>query len=331
MGQSPPMDRGLASGMVLFDAGSVRGDGPGTFWGKSAVASSENYGMTARTLLYEMMVASPVILLASIGIYARTYEDPFVMVQSSEGATAQLMAYAEPIRMAEREFGYELGYFTLEGSRKVAAEWVRAYRAGEIGPLVFERNGDSVREGPKALVMQTADRLAASLIFGGEHEMVQSRRSSVNDILLGYEVASILKFSDLHSLGRCSMRQRSALRILMEHAETMSKDERREVAAALRRIPDDPHNLERITRMAHAFLTLDVAQRWTERKRDYDQPLMVSAFWESEAEAKANELIPQSAMLADDGDGIERAERFARKAFEGQQQQLEELLRILDR
>lgn len=287
--------------------------------------------MTARTLLYEMMVASPVILLASIGVYARTYEDPFVMVQSSEEATAHLMAYAEPIRMAEREFGYDLGHFTLEGSRKVAAEWVRAYRAGEIGPLVFERNGDSVRDGPKALVMQTADRLAASLIFGGEHEMVRSRRSSVNDILLGYEVASILKYSDLHSLGQCSMRQRSALRILMEHAETMSEDERRKVAAALRRIPDDPHSLERITRKAYAYLTLDVAQRWTERKRDYDQPLMVSAFWESEAEAKANELISQSALLPDDGQGIERAERFARRAFESQQQHLKELLRMLDR
>ncbi|MFQ3586582.1 MAG: hypothetical protein SNJ74_07760 [Fimbriimonadaceae bacterium] len=287
--------------------------------------------MTARTLLYELMVASPVILLASIGVHARTYEDPFVMVQSSEAADAQLMAFAEPVRMAEREFGYELGHFTLEGSRKVGKEWVRAFRAGEIGPLVFERNGDSVREGPKALVMQTADRLAAALIFGGEHEMAQSRRSSVDDILLGYEVAAILKFSDLHSLGRCSMRQRSALRILMEHAEDMGKAERRRLAAALRRIPDDPRSLERITRMARAFLTLDVAQRWTERKRDYEHPLMISAFWESEAEAKANRLIPPSAMLADDGDGIERAERFARRAFEGQRQQLAELLQILDR
>lgn len=285
--------------------------------------------MTARTLLYEVMAASPVILLASIGVYARTYQDPFVMVQSSEAATARLMAYAEPIRLAEKEFGWDLEHFTLEGSRKVGAEWVRAFRAGEIGPLVFERNGDSVREGPKALIMQTADRLAATLIFGGEHAMAPSGRSSVQDILLGYEIAAILKFSDLHSLGRCSMRQRSALRILRGHAASMRPSERRELAAALKDIPDDPRHLERLTKMAYAYLTLDVAQRWTERNHDYDQPLILASFWESEAEAKANELIPPSAVLADDGDGIERAEKFARRAFEAQQQQLQELLQIL--
>lgn len=193
--------------------------------------------MRARTFLYEFMIASPVIMLAAIGVQTRTYHDDFEFPRYSAHLEKKIRAYSDVMRATEMANESEGGSDHAQLVRSAGLKWVQGARSGELQPLEPEFLTDAINEGVKSQIYAGCMSICADLMSSGRRLAREGDHdAAVQDLALATEVLQTLKYSDLISVGTISTRQRGILRLIREYAPHISSDVAKKVSDRLARL-----------------------------------------------------------------------------------------------
>ncbi len=190
--------------------------------------------MGARRFLNEILVVSPLLLIAGITVNARTRVENYVPVQYSSGLNQQIAAYVEPVRLVEEATRRGAYLADPVRIRQIGLTWRNMTRQGVLEPLHPEMAEDSCREGIKGQIRAAADDLASALQFLAQEGLSEGRAYEASqDAVLAMEAVQGLKYSDLFSIGMFSVRENASLVVLEKAAAHLSPLEKSNIAARL--------------------------------------------------------------------------------------------------
>ncbi len=197
------------------------------------------------------MIASPVIILGSIGYQARTYQDDFDFQRYSARLEKKIWAYTDVIGKVELANG---AYDRPEHPglvRTAASSWIDQARKGKLTTLEPEYLEDSINEGVKAQIFSACMQLSSDLIdLSKDSQAAGNSDQAAKDLMMAVELLQGLKYSDLTSASTMSARQRGLFRLIRECMPAMSPNAKNEVAARLTRIEKSEQPVEPILERA---------------------------------------------------------------------------------
>lgn len=191
------------------------------------------------------MIASPVILLAAIGVQARTYTDNYEFPRYSAHLERDIRAYTDVLRLSEmvNEADGSIAHANLV--RQAARAWIEQSRCGKLKPLEPEFLSDAMNEGVKSQIFTASMGLCSDL-------MVQARDlarrgeydAAANDLTLATELVQCLKYSDLVSVSAIATRQRGILRMVREYMPNLNRETKENIVARLVRVEESEKHVE---------------------------------------------------------------------------------------
>lgn len=180
--------------------------------------------LEARKLLYSMMLAAPVALMAGIGVHARSYEDPFQFPDSAADHR-RINAYI-PLVIESRQKFSEVGNGNETVLRDLARKWLAAQESGELQPLSPVGTDEFVPTGIKAKILESQLSVSKLLIQLAVQKSEHGQNSvALRDLLLASNVANIMKYSNFNTFFRCSLMQSHAISQLDKVFDELSTDE----------------------------------------------------------------------------------------------------------
>ncbi|MBX3117635.1 MAG: hypothetical protein KF784_01105 [Fimbriimonadaceae bacterium] len=210
--------------------------------------------MRARTFLYQFMIASPVIMLAAVGVQTRTYHDDFEFARYSPHLEKKIRAYSGVMRAVELANDAEGTDSHPRLVRAAAAQWVQDSRSGELQPLEPEFLTDAINDGVKSQIYSACMGLCADLMVNARELSRQGEYdAAANDLVLATEVVQTLKYSDLTSVGAISTRQRGIFRMIGEYAPHLSAEVQKSLTERLARLEHSEKPVEPILERARGL------------------------------------------------------------------------------
>lgn len=167
--------------------------------------------MSARKLIYRLMVVAPALFLIGIGVHARTMERDFERLANDPRTESHIQAYA-PLLLETRTVSQDDVRHRPGRLRQIAERWIDGARDGHLRPLRPIAYEDTSTEGVKAQVFEAQGRLVALLTLAIDRDLAAHRPSdAARDAITAMETANTLKYSDFLSLYNCANQQRHIL------------------------------------------------------------------------------------------------------------------------
>lgn len=218
----------------------------------SKTSIGNRFSMWARKLTNELLVAGPFLMLAIMAIKSRTNYDPWETPRNTADVESRIDAYVKPMQTLDQAL--ESG--NSDQIRTAAKLWIDGQEAGALRPLPPCSYVDSTRDGVKGQVTLAKNRLVYRLIELSEHHLEADQPTkALDDALLAFRVADVLKFSDFSTVyDTC----RAQLRIMktVETALKQAKDcQRSEIRALLAKCTVDLKPLNRILLQSRRLYT----------------------------------------------------------------------------
>lgn len=180
--------------------------------------------LEARKLLYSMMLAAPVALMAGIGVHARSYEDPFQFPDS--GADHRRINAYIPLVIETKQKASEFGNSDETVVIELAKKWLAAKENGDLQPLSPVGTDEFVPTGIKGKILECQLHVSKRLIqlASLRRERGQST-AALQDLVLASKVANIMKYSNFNTFFRCSLMQTHAISQLDKVFDGLTTDE----------------------------------------------------------------------------------------------------------
>ena len=116
--------------------------------------------MPARTLAYRLLLVSPVLYLAAIGVRARVHIDPYVFTACTVKQQQAFLPYKDLCIKSAQFQGLALSDFDRTDLRRVAAEGHKGGVSGALKPLTPVHLDDFTRDGIKQQIGMARNSLA---------------------------------------------------------------------------------------------------------------------------------------------------------------------------
>jgi hypothetical protein len=208
--------------------------------------------MGARRFLNEILVISPILLIAGITVNARTRVETYSPVQYSNSLNRQIAAYIEPVRLVEEACANGSHMASPPRVRQIGITWRNMTRQGTLVPLHPEHADDSSREGIKSQVRQAADELASALLYCAHRSLREGKPfQAAEDAMLAVEAVQGVKYSDLFALGLFAVRENASLVVLNQALPMLSQSERLNIAQRLEAVKEQAKPLANIVIATH--------------------------------------------------------------------------------
>lgn len=239
-----------------------------------AISTEDSDGdMGARTLLYRLMVISPIALITWIVGTGRFSTDSFVTEAATQRQHKAISAYEHVVTisspMRARQYRPE-----PEHVRRAAKAWIDGYRNGQLKPLTPSFIGDSVQEGVKSEIRSCQTAVTLHLHQLAMREARAGRfDAALEDLKAAMMVSQVLRSSDAIAETACCHEQSNALTRLMSFADQLSQQQLRDLRAELIDLRDSAPSLERLMKQTAVLLQqgrphLTREQRWGKRIAD---------------------------------------------------------------
>lgn len=238
--------------------------------------------MGARTLLYRLMVISPIALIAwIIGTGKFQYENfEFTACtrQQHDAISDYREAVAVTLPMTNRT--YELN---PQEVRYAASIWVEGAATGKLKPLTPVYVGDSVREGIKGQIRECESALAGQLRKLSEMEIrAGNYQAALSDLRLALLVSQVLRSSDPVAEAACCHEEGHILTLLENLLPKLSLDDVEGVHTDLVALRETAPSLESLVKQTNKLLRRDLLER----------PIEPTQFGELVAHAKVRTHAP---------------------------------------
>lgn len=200
-------------------------------WGRES-------GLLARKRFYQVALLGSAIFTAGIGFKARTTFDDFDTVAYGPVEDQHISAYAEVVRHSEPFEKLSTSRQSMDAAREAAKEWVSGMESGKLRPLNpvrYEDSFDTVAAKDEILRASNAVIGDMNRLVGRETEE-GSYRKAADDALLAFKVASVIKYSDLSTVGMMGLHQRKSLMDLAKVVPHLSPEERRQIGEEVVRV-----------------------------------------------------------------------------------------------
>jgi hypothetical protein len=214
---------------------------------------------TGLHVLHELLVAVPIVVIATIGIMNRAKQDPYLFVSYSSETNAQLEAYAPILRDVKRLIPNVMT--TPVGNvRKAAKEWVESARSGKLRTPRIVSYDDTVDSGARGEIFSANFRTVAAMNLGAEREAIHGDPdTAARDALLAMQTAAITEYFDLSALPREAALQRRSLDVVHRVLPRLDRPERQLIASGIADLKLRRTDLARIALDTRdAFLRHDV-------------------------------------------------------------------------
>lgn len=199
------------------------------------------------------MVLSPLILMLTLAVEARTSTSTFTVAAYSQRTNQQLMQF-QPL------IGETLA--SLRGpnrsdARVMARKWIAGFERGELRLPPPEYVFDTSREGSRGDISFAVDLISGALDSSYHENLQSSPGTSVECLELALKLYSQLKYWDIQSVGYISMRERAWLGAV---AQTCNKLPAAECARALRAIEGIEHDDAKFAKCVRQLDRLNVLE-----------------------------------------------------------------------
>jgi hypothetical protein len=255
--------------------------------------------MRVRKLIYELMVVSPLLLLASIAIQARTFVDDFEFEAYDAETQRHLTALVEPLNLAYSVRQAQGPEERIE-ARRVAQRWIELAEEGSIRPLPPQYVADTMISGVRHQIVRSQARLVEVLAAHSAQAQSEGKPlEAAEDLSLAFRITGLMKYSDLASAGFWATSQRRLVGRAMELAQE-EPAVRDALAGALLAVRDEQEPLDGLVVI---------------RRKQYGE-ISRSVGHESFREADINNLLAVNHLLSmpSDDDVIEEAIKRARES-----------------
>lgn len=153
--------------------------------------------MSARKLIYELMLLAPVLLLLGIGVQSRTYNDPFEPDMMSPTEQARVEAYIPYVNSATSCLDGVPEFEKVNALRREALKWIGAHERGELRDLIPVAFEDDWSDNAKEEIFEARRVLGRRLLHwaekNGDHVSIDG---FARDAVLVMRLMEVLKYSD---------------------------------------------------------------------------------------------------------------------------------------
>ncbi|MEQ1822024.1 MAG: hypothetical protein ABL949_05925 [Fimbriimonadaceae bacterium] len=218
-------------------------------------ANDLNGIMGAKTLLYKLMVLSPIFFIVWIAGTGRFRNDGFQFVACTVKQQQAIRAYRPYVSHAAP---VEQGYASPEQIRSVCNTWINGYRKGDLQPLTPVQVGDSVNEGIKRQIRVTRDSLILELRKVAKQERrLKNYDQAFQDYALAIVVDQILKGSDATAERVSAVSQTENLREIEKLIPNVSRANLASFLVTVQSIKDGNGTFDRVVRQFGVMVMQD--------------------------------------------------------------------------
>lgn len=170
------------------------------------------YRMTARKLVYRLMVFAPAIFLVGIGVHARGISTSYDTLANDHRTEQNILAYI-PVLQASEPYASSFAKAPIERTKQIARRWIGDAEKGILNPLVPVAYEDTSSEGVKSQIFEAKGRIVRALLRDIEPSMKSGRtEDAAESAVLALKLSNVLKYSDFVSMFNCAAEQRRVMR-----------------------------------------------------------------------------------------------------------------------
>jgi hypothetical protein len=210
--------------------------------------------MGARTLLYRLLIISPVALITWIVGTGRVLGDNFEFVGCTEQQQKDISAYRNVVVMTTplKLRSYRRNPAQI---RSLAAEWVKEYKSGKLRPLTPAFLGDSIQDGVKSEIRLCQSSLYIQMRLLSEREIrAGNLDQALNDIYACLSVSQVLRGSDALAESACCQQQRSTLEDLKPLLPSLNPKQLEETRKRLVALRDEAPDMGKLIHQTSVFM-----------------------------------------------------------------------------
>ncbi|HVT12550.1 MAG TPA: hypothetical protein VHE55_09800 [Fimbriimonadaceae bacterium] len=211
--------------------------------------------MSARKLVYRLMVLGPAMFLIGLAVNARSIRTDFEFVANDPHTEQKIQAYVPYLRAATVTLAPK-HRASADETRRIAELWVDGAQRGDLKPLTPIAYDDTSSDGAKSEIFDVRSRLVGRLL-NRIPTLVESRdlHQAVDDAILAIRLDSILKYSDFVSLFNCATEQRRAIQHLEPIVDNLAPADKEAIRKVLVLLDPCPHTVDiMMTRSKDLFL-----------------------------------------------------------------------------
>lgn len=180
------------------------------------------------------MMSLPAIVLAAIGVHARTYTDPFVPYVTDVETAKRIEAYEHRVAL--------LNDVSANGGpkkfpllvRQYVEEWIHSMRAGDLKDVPIRHLSENMRDGVRGQIRDARERLMQALWDFARASLHQGNAdAAVDDFMRLVNIAEVAKYSDSYMVAYSALRQRAALLQIQRLVGKLSPAKRKQLAQEL--------------------------------------------------------------------------------------------------
>ncbi len=228
--------------------------------------------MLGRRLLYDFMIASPILMLLALAIDARVTVPSFDVYNYAPKTHAQLLSYS-PLVSEIQQLRHDRDQDKVaESARSIGQRWLDGRKTGKLESFQMTNILDSSRDGIKGQIRTNLDVLIATLSSNASFEFKTNTSRAIDDLTLAVGLSQSMKDTDVDSVGYFAMRERSLLRILSEVAMQCDETHLLEIQKLVDSIEIDREKLTRSIKLADLHYVRD-GERWDENRSPILDPL----------------------------------------------------------
>jgi hypothetical protein len=258
-------------------------------------------GMSARTLAYKLMVATPVIFFAGLGVESRTYVDPYVPIEESSAEQAAITAYVDVMRATKPILRTRSDRVDPADLRRVADLWIQGSAKGELKPLYPVALDDTPTDGAKGQIFNAKSHLVTRLLTVAKAEAAKGNFDrAIEDADRAISVSQTLKFSCFESVHTSASEQKKALDLLLAIAPKLDDGQATWLRARLLALQQDQKPLNGIATVARRQYIEECIRQGEEPLsiEEGHQFVSVRKMIEQHPDAKEFRRLYQNSMLA---------------------------------
>jgi hypothetical protein len=242
--------------------------------------------MEARTLLYKLMVISPVGFIAWVGVLGRFSEDTFEFTANTDKQEAVIDQYQFPVAITKAYPNVLRRKLCDEYLIFVTDTWRNEMAIGRLQPVYPSEHGVFMRDGVASQIKEGAIRaIDAFEELGDRREEAGKPDQAAAFYLDAYRLATRLKFSDPVGVIIFSQEQTNVLHRLSRMESKLSPETHKTVTAFLKGQTKDRGEMTFMTR--HLETLYAVYRRNREKPYSTGEPATVLA----KARTKADEVF----------------------------------------
>jgi len=210
--------------------------------------------MGARTLLYRLMVISPIALIIWIVGTGRFAVDTFEVSAATRKQHEAISAYRGVVKATTplRARDYRPAPDEL---RRIANMWIEGFLSGRLVPLTPSFVGDTVQSGVKSEIRSCQAALTQQLlVLAGREARSGQIDQALADIRVSLLVSQILRASDPLAEAACSQEQGHAIARLREMLDRLNGDQLEQIQLELTQLKQNAPSMDKLVRQTAVLM-----------------------------------------------------------------------------